>query len=210
MDARVRKLIRAPYPAPMLLPRSIAALLLGAAAVLGCSPDDGDDAASVRAGGESEVLGEADEGIDGVRSIRVYYSPPVHTEDTVDYELRPPAGGIHNPTPWECGFYDEPIPDENVVHTLEHGAVWLSYAPDLEAPDVELIHELSRSNDHVVAAPYEGLEAGEAVVATAWARQLRLESVDDPRLEQFVAEYQGDRRPPKPGWTARAAREPIP
>ena len=50
-----------------------------------------------------------------------------------------------------------------------------------------MIHELARDNDEVLAAPYEGLDPGVAVVATAWARQLTLESVDDPRLAEFVA-----------------------
>ena len=81
----------------------------------------------------SEDLGEAEEGIDGVHAIRVYYESPVHTEGIVDYDRRPPAGGAHNPVWWNCGFYDEPVVDESAVHDLEHGVVWLAYAPDLAA-----------------------------------------------------------------------------
>jgi len=45
-------------------------------------------------------------------------------------------------------------------------------------------------------APYRGLDVGVAVVATAWARQLTLESVDDDRLDEFVEQYQdGDQAP---------------
>jgi hypothetical protein len=99
-----------------------------------------------------------------------------------------------------CGFHDEPFDDVNLVHDLEHGAVWLAYAPGLAAADVEVIEALAA--DHkVVAAPYAGLAAGEAVVATAWARQLRLQSVDDERLAQFVVEYEDGSQAPEAGVT---------
>ena len=175
---------------------------------VGCSDGGGSDLA----GGESEVVGDADEGIDGVQAIRVYYSDPVHTESIVDYDLRPPAGGMHNPVWWNCGFYDEALPDEHVVHDLEHGAVWLAYAPDLDAADVEVIHDLARANAKVIAAPYPSLAEGEAVVATAWARQLRLDDVDDPRLAEFVEQYQDGSQAPESGaaCTGGPLGDPLP
>ena len=57
------------------------------------------------------MLGDADEGIEGVQADpRVLRQTPSTPEAIVDYELRPPAGGIHNPVWWNCGFYDEPSP----------------------------------------------------------------------------------------------------
>jgi hypothetical protein len=186
----------------------VAAALLLISGVAACSDAGGDE--SGLAGGESEVLGDADEGIDGVQSIRVYYSDPVHAESVIDYDLRPPAGGIHNSVWWNCGLYDEAIPDEHVVHDLEHGAVWLAYDPELDDADVEVIHDLARDNK-VVAAPYPDLEAGTAVVATAWARQLRLDSVDDARLAAFVDQYQDGSQSPESGGSCEGGLgEPIP
>ena len=146
------------------------------------------------------------------QAIRVYYSNPVHTESIVDYDLRPPAGGMHNPVWWNCGFYDEALPDEHVVHDLEHGAVWLAYAPDLDAADVEVIHDLARANAKVIAAPYPSLAEGEAVVATAWARQLRLDDVNDPRLAEFVEQYQDGSQAPESGaaCTGGPLGDPLP
>ena len=103
------------------------------------------------------------------------------------------------------------LPDEYVVHDVEHGAVWLGYDPDLDAADVDVIHELARDNRKVLAAPYPGLAEGEAVVATAWARQFRLESVDDPRLAEFVAQYQDGAQAPESGSSCeRPLGDPIP
>jgi hypothetical protein len=179
------------------------ALVLGA-----CGDDDGGDAGG--GGGSDDALAvDANEGIDGVQAIRVEGNE--HSQGEVDYELRPPAGGTHNPTWVNCGFYDEPFDDEHLVHDLEHGAVWLAYAPDLPVADVDVIHELAR--DHkVVATPYEDLDAGVAVVASAWARQLTLDSVDDPRLQDFVVQYEDGSQAPEAGVTCGDSPlgDPIP
>ena len=173
---------------PRALVIELAAALVGAA----CAGDAG-------AGGDevNVVIGPADEGIDGVMAIRVPNN--THTEGVVDYQLPPPAGGLHNPVWLNCGFYDEPSPDENLVHDLEHGAVWLAYSPELDAADVDVLHDIARDNDHVLASPYEDLDAGVAVVATAWARQLTLDAVDDPRLDSFVEQYQNGPQAPESG-----------
>jgi len=171
----------------------------------GCGDDGGDEAGgSGDATFESptEPLGDADEGIEGVQAYRVHYPAgqgPPHRDGDIEYGLQPPVGGLHDEVSLECGFYDEPVRDENVLHSLEHGAVWLAYPPDLAEDDVEVIRELARDNDEVLAAPYEGLEPGVAVVASAWARQLTLDSVDDPRLAEFVAAYQNGDQHPEPG-----------
>jgi hypothetical protein len=186
-----------------------AALVAVALVLSACSEDAEPDP---DAGGVSEVVGDADEGIDGVQSVRVYYESPVHTTGTVEYQLRPPAGGMHDPVWANCGFYDEPVADEHVVHDLEHGAVWLAYSPDLLPADVDAIHEVARANPKVIATPYPDLPAGAAVVASAWTRQLVLDSVADPRLAAFVLQYQDGSQAPESGasCTGGPVGEPIP
>ena len=193
---------------------TVLAAALVAAVVLAACGDDGsdsgdDDAAGADSSAADELAVDANEGIDGVQAIRVDGND--HTEAEVDYDLRPPAGGAHNPVWVNCGFYDEPFDDENLVHDLEHGTVWLAYAPDLSAADVDVIHDLARDNK-VVAAPYEDLDAGVAVVATAWARQLTVDAVDDPRLEQFVVQYEDGSQAPEASVTCEQSPlgTPIP
>lgn len=188
-------------PGPLRLVAALA-LLIGVAA---CG-DEGDGAGSGPVGsGELDVeivdVGDADEGIDGVRSFRVESAE--HTTADLRYSVNPAPGGPHHQVWANCGFYDEPIEEEHLVHDLEHGAVWLAYAPDLPDGDVEVIRAFARDHDKVVAAPFDGLADGEAVVATAWARQLRLDSVEDPRLERFVVQYQDGGQAPEAGATCR-------
>jgi hypothetical protein len=128
-------------------------------------------------------------------AVRAYDDLPVdHTPDDVDYPQSPPVGGPHDPTWLDCGVYDEPVRDENAVHDLEHGTVWISYEPDLDADDVEALAEQLPQNG--ILAPYPGLAA--PVVVTAWGRQLELEGSDDRRLAMFVQRYGGGETAPEP------------
>ncbi len=129
----------------------------------------------------------AGEGIDGVVAVRVDSNE--HTQARVDYSRTPPAGGDHNPISAPCGFYVQPIADEYLVHTMEHGAVWLAYATTLPEAEVAVLRRLVADDEDTIATPYPGLEVGVAVVATAWGRQLSLDAVGDPRLEEFIEQY---------------------
>ncbi|MDF1606317.1 DUF3105 domain-containing protein [Nocardioides sp. YIM 152315] len=128
-------------------------------------------------------------------AVRAYDDLPVeHTRDDVDYPQRPAVGGEHDPTWLDCGVYDEPVREENAVHDLEHGTVWISYDPDLGADDVERLADQLPQNG--ILAPYPGLSA--PVVATVWGRQLELEGADDPRLPLFIRRYGGGETAPEP------------
>jgi hypothetical protein len=120
-----------------------------------------------------------------------------HTEGDVDYEQSPPVGGLHNPVWQNCGFYSEPIRDENAVHSLEHGAVWITYSPDLPQDEVERLRDLAQSESYVLVSPYPGLDS--PVVASAWGKQLRLESAEDPNLERFARAFSQGPQTPEPG-----------
>lgn len=187
--------------------RAIVSFVAAALLLAACSSDD-DAVGGGQTGGDgvfespTEDLGEADEGIDGVHAFRIHYPTdqgPPHRVGDIEYGHQPPVGGLHDARSLACGFYDEPVREENVGHSLEHGAVWLAFAPDLADEDVAVIEQLARDQDEVLAAPYEGLDPGVAVVASSWGRQLVLDSVDDPRLAEFVAQYQNGEQHPEPG-----------
>jgi hypothetical protein len=120
-----------------------------------------------------------------------------HTEGNVDYAQTPPVGGEHNPVWQNCGFYDKPVTDENAVHSLEHGAVWITYRPDLPQDQVDILRDLAHSETYVLVSPYPGLPS--PVVASAWGKQLRLQSADDPDLERFVQAYRQGPQTPERG-----------
>ena len=119
-----------------------------------------------------------------------------NVEGPVAYEQDPPTNGDHAPSWQKCGFYSSPVQNERVVHSMDHGAVWITYRPDLPAEQVNILRGLARE-EYVLVSPYPGLFA--PVVATAWRNQLALERADDPRLRQFVDQFRISEIAPRSG-----------
>ena len=107
----------------------------------------------------------------------------------------PPAGGTHNPQWLNCGVYREPVEVEHAVHSLEHGAVWITYHPDLPAEEIVALE--ARADNFTLVSPYPDLQTD--VVVTAWGTRLLIEDLPDERIDDFVARYKG--QGPEPGAT---------
>jgi hypothetical protein len=140
----------------------------------------------------------------GIEGVRVFPDPGQgHQDGDIEYAQLLPVGGIHNSNWLNCGIYDEPIRRENILHSMEHGAVWLAYQPDLPAEQVDYLRNLvrqeraARGESLIILAPQPEMEL--PVVATAWRVQLELDDVYDERLKQFLEEYQRGPYYPEPG-----------
>ena len=117
-----------------------------------------------------------------------------HVDGPVQYEQIPPAGGPHNAVWQNCGIYDQPILQEHGVHSLEHGAVWITYRPDLAADQIEILRSQVRGNGYALLSPYPDLPA--PIVASAWGIQLAVDNAGDARLNTFLRKYmQGPQTP---------------
>lgn len=126
-----------------------------------------------------------------------------HEDGEIEYEHDAPPGGAHSDEWQNCGIYDEPLGEGPVVHSLEHGAVWVAYRPDLPAGQVETLRNLVRVELQagveplVLLSPQPGLES--PIVATAWQVQLQLDDAADARLPLFLKKYQTGPYTPEPG-----------
>jgi hypothetical protein len=119
-----------------------------------------------------------------------------HTDTRVSYDQSPPVGGPHNPAWLNCGVYDEEQQNENVVHTLEHGAVWIAYDPATTTDDEIAALVALAPDTYTVISPYEGL--GDAKAISAWGAQLLFTDVDDPAVEDFLDEFWRSPTSPEP------------
>jgi hypothetical protein len=117
------------------------------------------------------------------------YTAGQHPSGPITYRETPPLGGPHNVVWQTCGIYETPIHNEHAVHSLEHGAVWITYRPGLAAEEIGRLRTIA-SDDYMLLSPYPGLQS--AVVASAWNHQIALESADDPRLREFVSRYRNN------------------
>lgn len=143
------------------------------------------------------------QGPQALEGIREFVGLSRAHDENVDYaglEL-PPTGGAHSGTWQNCGIYDEPVDTKNAVHSLEHGAVWVAYQPDLTADGVTALQGLVRGHPYVLLSPYPGLKS--PVVLTAWGIQLEVDSVDDDRVAEFIDRYEQGPQTPELGATCR-------
>ncbi|WP_439563991.1 DUF3105 domain-containing protein [Microcella sp.] len=133
--------------------------------------------------------------IDGLETFADVES--LHVQSAVEYAMTPPAGGPHNPSWLNCGIYEEEVPAEYAVHSLEHGAVWVTYDPEQVAgADLDALRS-AMPRSYMILSPFPGLDA--PVVASAWGVQVALDGVDDPRLSEFIIKYRQSPDAPEPG-----------
>ncbi|MDT7570966.1 MAG: hypothetical protein QOE05_1140 [Actinomycetota bacterium] len=136
-------------------------------------------------------LDTADKKVPGVLKYKETRS---HVDRTVKYPQNPPAGGDHNAQPQTCAVYTAAIANEHAVHSLEHGAVWVTYRPDLPAAQVATLKSKVEGNAYRMLSPYPGLKS--AVSLQAWGRQIFVDKASDPKVDKFLDAYtQGPQAP---------------
>ena len=120
-----------------------------------------------------------------------------HVSRTVAYPQTPPVGGAHSAIWQNCGVYSAPVRNENAVHSLEHGALWITYRPGLPPSEIATILDDVSGQPYALVSPYPGLPS--PIVASLWGAQLKLNSASDPRLKTFVNTYKSGSQAPEPG-----------
>jgi hypothetical protein len=131
--------------------------------------------------------------IDGVQTFQ---NRSDHVQGPVTYEQTPPAGGPHNPYWLNCGVYSEPQQNENAVHSLEHGAIWITYDPErVDEAGIDTLKAVLPSS-YAILSPYPGMDTPVAV--SAWNHQLKVDDPADPRIKEFFTEYWRSQNAPEP------------
>lgn len=121
------------------------------------------------------------------------------------YNSNPPTSGPHYGSPAPVGFYRKELPDERVIHNLEHGDVWVAYHPRVESvarPQLEQFADFAK----VIITPRSANEADIAVVSWGRVDAFDLEGgvVPAERIAEFIYRYR-DKSPERV--TQRSARE---
>lgn len=106
------------------------------------------------------------------------------------YNSNPPTSGPHYSQPANTGFYAQELPDETVVHNLEHGHIWISFRPALSA---DFVNELKNFADgSVIVTPRSKNDAD--IALAAWGRldtfNIENGALDTQRIQDFILRYQ--------------------
>ncbi|NQW21094.1 MAG: DUF3105 domain-containing protein [Chloroflexi bacterium] len=119
------------------------------------------------------------------------------------YSVVPATSGAHwagsttpfgLPSPARWGSYDSVLPDEILIHNLEHGGIGFHYDCPEECPEIvkALDDIIPSSPSQYIMSPYPGLPSKIAI--TGWRHHLYLDEVDEVEIRRFIDEYQ-DRAP---------------
>ncbi len=111
----------------------------------------------------------------------------------IPFGATPPMGGPHASVWQNCGIYNTPVEAQFAIHSMEHGAVWITYNPDLPADEVAALEDIARGKTFFLVNPYPNQTS--PIVLTVWDRQLLVDSVDDVRISEFIDRYQQIRGP---------------
>ncbi len=131
------------------------------------------------------------------------YKSALHVQPTqrVAYDRYPPVGGPHDAEWADCNgdVYPTAVRNENMVHPLEHGAIWITYNPKtIAAGDLEKLTALVTGKTYIYMSPYPDLDS--PISVQAWAHQLKVTSASDVRIRQFITALQQNQYiAPEPG-----------
>jgi hypothetical protein len=109
-----------------------------------------------------------------------------HVQGVLQYQTDPPVGGNHNPNWQNCmgNVYTEQIAKEHATHSLEHGAVWVAYQPNLPKDQVAKLASYVQGVPFTLMAPYPGLD--KPISLQAWGFQLKVDNANDSRIKDFI------------------------
>lgn len=126
---------------------------------------------------KKEVLGEAFPS-QGQTHIEIGATHPT-------YNSNPPSSGHHYAKPADWGVYQTELPDEQLVHNLEHGGIWISYK-DIDAETKSKIEDFAKQHPNkMIVTPRA--KNDKKIALASWTRLLTLDAFDEATASAFVS-----------------------
>src|SRR5574343_12907 len=124
-----------------------------------------------------DPVGQAFENL-GQTHIKIGESHPA-------YNSNPPTSGWHYVQPADWGVYDKPLIDEQALHNLEHGGIWISYK-GIDDQTKENLKKIAQANSgSVILSPRDADDS--KIVLASWTRLEKLDSSDEARIIEFIS-----------------------
>ena len=149
-----------------------------------------------------EGVPAAEGGCDEIEEHKEEGNQHVNAGTDVEYETSPPTSGDHWEAPADHGFYPEEVPEESLVHNLEHGQIVIWYDPDATTETRDNLDAFAESANEgeptgpIIAAPYPDIPEGKTFVMTAWTASQACSAYSLDAINAFREKYQG--RGPEP------------
>ncbi|MFC3576517.1 DUF3105 domain-containing protein [Streptomyces yaanensis] len=164
----------------------------------------GDKASAASDSGDKPTVGASKDpghfvtGADGVKTWKGTLGR-THVTKRVNYPMEPPVGGDHNRVWQNCNgdVYTKAIDNMNAVHSLEHGAVWVTYNSKASKADVDALAAKVKKTPYTLMSPVE--DQKDPLMLSAWAHQRTVKSASDPDVDKFFAQFVQGSQTPEPG-----------
>jgi len=170
---------------------AVAGLAAGTVALVQSQSDD-----STAADGKGK--GHFVTGSDGVKTWKGTLGR-THVAKTVNYPMEPPVGGDHNQVWMNCNgdVYTKAVNNMNAVHSLEHGAVWVTYTSAAKKADVDALAAKVKKTPYTLMSPDD--KQKDPIVLSAWGHQRTVTSATDPNVDKFFEKFVQGQQTPEPG-----------
>jgi hypothetical protein len=137
-------------------------------------------------------------GADGVKTWQGKLGR-THVTKTVKYPTEPPVGGDHHRAWMNCNgdVYTKAIDNMNAVHSLEHGAVWVTYNSKASKAEVDALAAKVKKTPYTLMSPDE--KQADPIMLTAWGHQRTVTGASDPNVDKFFEKFVQGEQTPEPG-----------
>lgn len=106
-------------------------------------------------------------------------------ESHPEYNSNPPTSGWHYVVPADWGVYDKPLADEQVLHNLEHGGIWISYN-GIDDQTKENLKKIARVNSgSVIMSPRDTNDS--QIILASWTRLEKLDTYNQVKILDFIS-----------------------
>jgi hypothetical protein len=105
----------------------------------------------------------------------------------VTYNSNPPTSGPHWPSAAPWGIYDNPEPDERYVHNLEHGGIWISYKPTVDAETITQLKDFAKRYRKIIVTPRAANDSN--IALAAWMHKQNMDAYDEATIIKFIEAY---------------------
>ncbi|MGW0942371.1 DUF3105 domain-containing protein [Streptomyces sp. NPDC002623] len=172
---------------------AVVALVAGGVFVVKAQSGDDDTAAA-----DSKSSGKFVTGSDGVKTWKGTLGR-THVAKTVKYPTEPPVGGNHNQVWMNCNgdVYTKALNNMNAVHSLEHGAVWVTYNSKASKADVTALAAKVKKTPYTFMSPDDA--QADPIMLTAWGNQRTVTSASDANVDAFFEKFVQGEQTPEPG-----------
>ncbi|SCZ06898.1 Protein of unknown function [Paenibacillus polysaccharolyticus] len=120
------------------------------------------------------------------------YYGATHTEEPIQYEMKIPTSGPHNPHDIQFGFYTDFPGYPYLVHNMEHGDIIIYYrenASDELKEHLQYLAKFRQAGSGILAVPNKDIPDGSEIVVTAWTKTMKLDKFDDAKVGTFIHRY---------------------